>query len=234
MKSRRSKILFIVFLAIVVLMAGIAYCLFLHPFWANSGTQTEDGQSDYANQFHIEQYVSDHDEDGDGVNDQTDMLQSTRDYIATKPKYKSKYYSSGYPDDGYGVCTDVVAFACKGSGYDLMQLVADDVQAAQDDYGIETPDANIDFRRVGNLNTYFSRHAQSLTTDLGNIEEWQGGDIVVFSSHIAIVSDKRNKKGIPYIIHHVSAAQKAYEEDKMQRWEKKAGIIGHYRIGEVQ
>ena len=115
-----------------------------------------------------------------------------------------------------------------------MQLVADDVQAARDDYGIETPDANIDFRRVGNLNTYFSRHAQSLTTDLGNIEEWQGGDIVVFSSHIAIVSDKRNKKGIPYIIHHVSAAQKAYEEDKMQRWEKKAGIIGHYRIGEVQ
>ena len=116
MKSRRSKILFIVFLAIVVLMAGIAYCLFLHPFWVNSGTQAEDGQSDYADQFHIEQYVSDHDEDGDGVNDQTDMLQSTRDYIATKPKYKSKYYSSGYPDDGYGVCTDVVAFACKGSG----------------------------------------------------------------------------------------------------------------------
>lgn len=116
MKSRRSKILFIVFLAIVVLMAGIAYCLFLHPFWANSGTQAEDGQSDYADQFHIEQYVCDHDEDGDGVNDQTDMLQSTRDYIATKPKYKSKYYSSGYPDDGYGVCTDVVAFACKGSG----------------------------------------------------------------------------------------------------------------------
>ena len=116
MKSRRSKILFIVFLAIVVLMAGIAYCLFLHPFWANSGTQAEDGRSDYADQFHIEQYVCDHDEDGDGVNDQTDMLQSTRDYIATKPKYKSKYYSSGYPDDGYGVCTDVVAFACKGSG----------------------------------------------------------------------------------------------------------------------
>lgn len=66
-------------------MAGIAYCFFLHPFWANSGTQAEDGQSDYADQFHIEQYVSDHDEDGDGVNDQTDMLQSTRDYIATKP-----------------------------------------------------------------------------------------------------------------------------------------------------
>ena len=134
-------------------MAGIAYCLFLHPFWANSGTQTEDGQSDYADQFHIEQYVSDHDEDGDGVNDQTDMLQSTRDYIATKPKYKSKYYSSGYPDDGYGVCTDVVAFACKGSGYDLMQLVADDVQAAQDDYGIETPDANIEISKNGRAAT---------------------------------------------------------------------------------
>lgn len=49
-----------------------------------------------------------------GVDDQTDILNSTREYIATKPKYKSKYYNSGYSDDEYGVCTDVIAFALLG------------------------------------------------------------------------------------------------------------------------
>lgn len=179
---------------------------------------------------HIEQYVSGHDEDGDGIDDQMDLLTSSREYIATKPKYKSRYYSGGYPNDGYGVCTDVVAFAFRGAGYDLMRLVEEDVQSSPEAYGIETPDANIDFRRVDNLNVYFSRHAKSLTTDLHDISSWQGGDIVVFSGHVAMISDKRNKKGIPYIIHHVSVTQKNYEEDKLERWEKKAGIIGHYRL----
>ena len=104
--------------------------------------------------------------------------------------------------------------------------------AAPDAYEIETPDSNIDFRRVGNLNVYFSRHAQSLTTDLNDIKSWQGGDIVVFGTHVAIVSDKRNSKGIPYILHLVSPTQKAYEQDGMEHWEKKAGIMGHYRMGQ--
>ena len=41
------------------------------------------------------------DKDGDGIDDQADILQSALDYIAAKPKYKSKYYRTGYPDDGY-------------------------------------------------------------------------------------------------------------------------------------
>jgi len=104
--------------------------------------------------------------------------------------------------------------------------------SSTDAYEIETPDSNIDFRRVGNLNVYFSRHAQSLTTDLNDIKSWQGGDIVVFGTHVAIVSDKRNSKGIPYILHLVSPTQKAYEQDGMEHWEKKAGIMGHYRMGQ--
>lgn len=50
--------------------------------------------------FGIETYKSLIDKDGDGIDDQTDFLQSVRNYIATKPKYKSKYYRTGYPDDG--------------------------------------------------------------------------------------------------------------------------------------
>ena len=67
----------------------------------------------YTNEdFGIETFVSSVDKDGDGLDDQSDMLQSVKEYLATNPQYKSKYYGTGYPDDEYGVCTDVVALEC--------------------------------------------------------------------------------------------------------------------------
>ena len=96
--------------------------------------------------FGIEDFHSSVDKDGDGIDDQTDILQGARDYISTNPVYKSKYYSTGsYPDDKYGVCTDVVANAMKSAGYDLMELVNADILADPEDYNIEEPDINIDF-----------------------------------------------------------------------------------------
>ena len=66
--------------------------------------------------FGIQNYRSMVDKDMDGIDDQTDILQNVREYIASKPKYRSKYYETGYPNDGYGVCTDVVAFGLRGGG----------------------------------------------------------------------------------------------------------------------
>ena len=121
--------------------------------------------------FGIETYKSLVDKDGDGIDDQTDFLQSVRRYIATKPKYKSKYYRTGYPDDGYGVCTDVIAFGLKDTGYDLRELVDADIRANKKLYQLEVVDKNIDFRRVNNLRIFFERNAKSLTTDLTDIKE---------------------------------------------------------------
>lgn len=177
--------------------------------------------------FNISTYVSPYDQDQDGMDDQSDILSSVRTYIATKPKYQSKYYGSGYPDDEYGVCTDVVAFGLLGAGYDLMMLVNNDVKARNDVYKINTIDKKIDFRRVNNLKIFFDEHALSLTIDVHDIHAWQGGDIIVFKKHIGVVSDKRNKKGIPYVIHHGSPYQLFYEEDIL---EQRSDIIGHYRI----
>ena len=92
-----------------------------------------------------------------------------------------------------------------------------------DEYDIDIADKKIDFRRVLNLNTFLQNNAITLTNNVNEIEKWQGGDIVVFERHIAIVSDKRNRKGIPYIIHH--GGQIFYEEDAITRFK----IIGHYR-----
>ena len=150
--------------------------------------------------------------------------------MSTQPKYQSKYYNTGYPNDGYGVCTDVVASALRGAGYDLMALVDNDIASNPDDYDINEPDANIDFRRVKNLQVYFEHNATSLTTDISQIGQWQGGDIVVFNNHIGIVSDRRNATGVPYIIHHASPWQKSYEEDIL---ETRNDIVGHYGIGQL-
>lgn len=174
--------------------------------------------------FGIETYKSLVDKDGDGIDDQTDFLQSVRNYIATKPKYKSKYYRTGYPDDGFGVCTDVIAFGLRGAGYDLMELVNADIKANKKIYQVDIVDKNIDFRRVNNLRIFFERNAKSLTTDLTDIKEWQGGDIIVFKTHIGVVSDKRNWRGIPFIIHNGGFH---FEEDIL---EYRTDIVGHFRM----
>lgn len=178
--------------------------------------------------FGIETYKSNVDKDNDGIDDQTDILNNVRSYIATKPQYESKYYAGGYPDDGYGVCTDVVAFGLRGAGYDLRELVNEDIKNNQDKYNIEVRDKNIDYRRVRNLLLYLQDNSINLTTDIDDIETWQGGDIVVFSTHIGIVSDKRNKRGIPYVIHHERPYQEEYEEDILSS--RKNDIKGHFRI----
>lgn len=178
--------------------------------------------------FKITPFISEKDTDGDGIDDQTDILNNARAYIKTRPKYKSKYYSTGYPDDGYGVCTDVVAQALLDAGYDLQTLVDNSIKNNPELYKIEKRDPNIDFRRVVNLNVFFSENAQSLTTDINDIAAWQGGDIVCFSHHIGIVSNRRNSRGVPYVIHHANPLQVRYEEDIL---EKRDDIIGHYRIG---
>lgn len=177
--------------------------------------------------FNIVTYKSNVDKDNDGVDDETDILMNAKRYIAMKPKYKSKYYSNGYPDDMYGVCTDVVGYALYNSGYDLMYLVNEDIVNNKELYDIDIIDKNIDFRRVKNLKVYFDNHAISLTTDINKIEKWQGGDIVVFKKHIGIISDNRNKRGIPFVIHHANNYQLYYEEDILQN---RHDIIGHYRI----
>lgn len=177
--------------------------------------------------FGIADYVSQRDQDGDGVDDQTDLLEGAKAYVATNPHYRSAYYEGGYPDDGYGVCTDVVAQGMLAAGYDLRQLVDADIRAHPEDYGLETPDPNIDFRRVRNLAVYFAHTAVALTTDPAEIAEWQGGDIVIFARHIGVVSDRRNADGVPYLIHHSHPMQMEYEQDVLG---DRSDIIGHYRV----
>jgi len=215
----------IIFLALVLIFGAFLSLLFIVLTEQRSLTSAKRLQDKY--EGNIEFIKSEKDTDSDGIDDRTDILQGALDYVATRPVYKSKYYAGGYPDDGFGVCTDVVAFAFKAAGFDLMNLVQEDIAENPEDYDIETPDANIDFRRVKNLQVYFENTALSLTLDVHEIDQWQGGDIVVFKNHIGIVSGRRNKNGVSYVIHHVGSLQKSYEEDIL---ESRDDITGHFRL----
>ena len=214
----KKNTLIILTLAIIIAIF-ISYILYIYNYIPHKKYSNKD--------FNIKTYTSRIDKDNDGVDDQTDILNNVKDYIKKQPKYKSKYYDTGYPNDKYGVCTDVVAFGLKGAGYDLMELVNEDIKNNKDLYNIDTIDKNIDFRRGKNLKIYFERNTISLTTDPKKIEEWQAGDIVIFKKHIGIVSDKRNKRGVPFIIHHANPYQRYYEEDIL---EYRNDIVGHYRV----
>ena len=209
-------------IAIYVVAIVIIISTFAYRHYQNPSIKRPTGK------YQVKQYHSNNDQDNDGIDDQVDILENALEYISTKPKYQSKYYSTGYSDDEYGVCTDVVAHALNNAGYDLMTLIQEDIQNHPSDYAIDQPDINIDFRRVRNLKVYFDHTAQILTTDVKDFEDWQGGDIIIFRNHIGIVSDRRNERGAPYVIHHDSPWQLAYEQDIL---EKRNDIVGHYRIG---
>lgn len=215
----RKKVLIISSIILIITILLTTYILYMFNYIPHKKYSNAD--------FGIETYISLIDKDEDGIDDQTDILNNVRNYLKTKPKYKSKYYAGGYPDDEYGVCTDVVAFGLKNAGYDLQELVNNDIVNNPERYNIEKVDKNIDFRRVKNLKIYFDNNAIKLTLDPKDIANFQGGDIVVYNNHIAIVSNKRNHKGINFIIHHYSPHQRYYEEDALESYGK---IIGHYRI----
>ena len=182
--------------------------------------------------FNIDILKSEIDYDNDGIDDYTDILNGAKEVGKNKPNYKSVYYDGGYPPDDEGVCTDVIWRALKNAGYNLKELVDEDIQNNREKYKrIINIDPNIDFRRVYNLHVFFENNTLSLTTDISKIEEFQPGDILIFKNdkHIGIVSDKRNKKGIPYLIHHTESIKNNInnlEEDILESYT----IIGHYRF----
>lgn len=216
----KKKLIVIIVVVILLIVLGIGfYFLDYYNLISKKYYTGED--------FEIEYQLSGNDYDEDGIDDYVEMLNGARKFVEQKPKYKSEYYDGGYPPEGVGVCTDVVAAAFLEAGYDLRELVDSDIRSNRDSYpNITVVDKNIDYRRVRNLKIFLERNAISLTTDIHDINQWQGGDIVVFPSHIAIVSDRRNKDGVTYIIHH--GGQPVYEEDGLKRYDGK--VIGHYRL----
>ena len=94
--------------------------------WQNYFAYDENGRPPDRYRGDIPTITGTSDADGDGIPDQQDILQGALDYVATRPRYKSAYFVGGWPTDGTGVCTDVVAYGMRAAGLDLPTLVDND------------------------------------------------------------------------------------------------------------
>ncbi|AEY65896.1 DUF1287 domain-containing protein [Clostridium sp. BNL1100] len=220
-----------VFLASIVLAAGFIALLSYSHF------AFQDAFFFLRGEVKIDRLICHGDMDGDGISDNEDIVQGARLEISNRTKYQSTYYEGGYPPKSEGVCTDVVWRALKNAGYDLKAHMDVDISKNTIDYknGIIIPDPNIDFRRVKNQYVFFKKFATNLTTevkpfDRKNLYEWQPGDIVILknSDHVAVISDKRRRDGVPGIIHNSSTFP--MEENLLLKWSKNGRIIGHFRF----
>ena len=149
------------------------------------------------------------------------------------PGYQSMQYPKGDLPIERGVCTDVIVRAFRaGLGLDLQKLVHEDMKSNFKKYprnwGLESPDNNIDHRRVENLQTYFKRRGWSIVVS-HKADDYKPGDLVTCLvppnlPHIMIVSDKESIAGRPFVIHNIGAGAK--EEDRLFEFKHTA----HYRI----
>lgn len=176
----------------------------------------------------IQRELAETDYDGDGIDDYTEFLNGARKDVKNHPRYDGSYVEGGFPPETQGVCTDVIWRAFREAGYDLREMVDQDIAERPEAYPwITERDKNIDFRRVANLEEFFREHGMKLSNDWRDLEEWQPGDIIIAANgtHIGIVSDRRTKDGRPYIIHNEGQPQR--EEDYLKRGK----VTGHYRWG---
>ncbi|MBE6418419.1 MAG: DUF1287 domain-containing protein [Akkermansiaceae bacterium] len=150
------------------------------------------------------------------------------------PSYVTLSYPGGDVAQESGVCTDVVIRAMRLLGLDLQKAVHEDMKRNFSAYpsrkiwGLKRPDKNIDHRRVPNLQTYFNRRGWSVAITQ-NPADYLPGDIVTCMlmgdsiPHMMIVSDRKNKEGVPLVIHNIGGGTQ--EEDELFSFT----LTGHYR-----
>ncbi len=155
------------------------------------------------------------DDDEDGIPDALDILLGAKKAVMNGATYRSSYHKLEYPGGDVprdeGVCSDVVVRALRNAGYDLQQLVQDDIKQSPKSYPtVEKPDSNIDHRRVRVLLPWFERHWRALPLDAdATASVHLPGDVVFFDTlrgpepdHLGIVSDQIGKSGKPLVINN--------------------------------
>jgi uncharacterized protein YijF (DUF1287 family) len=166
------------------------------------------------------------------------LLAAARRQVGVTVQYDAAYSRLAFPNGDVprerGVCCDVIVRAYRDAlQLDLQALVNRDMRSAFAEYphkwGLRHADANIDHRRVPNLQAWLARHHAQLPLPR-DLAAWQPGDIFTsapsmgahIGTHIGFVSDRAGARG-PMIIHNIG--QGAREEDALGDWP----LTGRYR-----
>lgn len=184
-----------------------------------------------------------------GSMDLTDIQKNIVLKILELPERDIKYGYEVFPDTGYPsnniwISTDVISVTLKECGYNLMELIYEDMIDHKEDYpldikGRKTPIKYIDFRDVFFQEKFFSRNALTTLPHEYDPEDenrdflWQPGDIVYFQFDEdnpyadlgGFISPHASDEGIPLVIMISSEFGKVSEVDVLMEYK----IVGHYR-----
>jgi uncharacterized protein len=148
------------------------------------------------------------------------------------PSYVKIQYPNGDVPIDRGVCTDVIVRAFRNVDIDFQELIHKDMlsefKAYPNVWGLKKPDANIDHRRVQNIQKYLERANRSVPVS-ANDTDYVPGDIVTWLvpgdlPHIGLVSNVPVEGTRRYgIVHNIGEGARL--EDVLFTFK----ITGHYR-----
>lgn len=233
--KKKAKTTILVFVLIVLVFILIVVGLIAYDYYKKDSQKlipvTENKTYYNLSDFGFVPLKSSNDYNDNSKDDYIDIFEGAKQYAEFNPKYKSEYYAGGYPPvEKEGVSSDLIWYSLKQAGYDLKSLVSKDINNNKKKYRYSLLDENIDFRKVENLDVFFSRYAKDLTTDINEVGQFIPGDVLIFDydEFAAIVSDKYTKDGVPYIISNRSTTQKQKEENIIEKITM--DITSHYRF----
>lgn len=154
--------------------------------------------------------------DDDGVPDPLDVLLGAKKAALNADRYDGRYVHIGYPlgdvPREIGVCTDVIVRSFRNAGYDLQQLVHEDVERTRARYPmINRPNADIDHRRVKSLLPYFQRNMLARSVALADpLDPLRAGDVIFMDTfptrpgteHVGVLAETLNANGQPLVINN--------------------------------
>lgn len=160
-------------------------------------------------------------------------------YSGSSVTYDPAYYKIPYPGGDVpankGVAADLLVRCYRKLGIDLQKEIHEDMESHFRLYpqlwAATSPDANIDHRRVPNLQRFFSRKGETLPVS-SDPTGYLPGDIVVWAlanaeTHIGIVVPCAPGDGggeNPWVVHHPAGGGVKWEKALFDHQ-----ILGHFR-----
>jgi uncharacterized protein YijF (DUF1287 family) len=158
-------------------------------------------------------------------------------------EYDETFYPIAYPAGdvpaGKGKSEDIVIRGYRALGIDLQQLVHEDMEASFREYPqlfkATGPNPSVDHRRAANLQRFFERHGETLSTSIKNLGDYRPGDLVIWThpgqaggstieTRIGVVVPGPDGGAEPWVVHNNSAGP-VWENALISQQ-----VIGHYRF----
>jgi hypothetical protein len=161
-------------------------------------------------------------------------------YSGSQVTYDPAYYNIQYPGGDVpaakGVAADLLIRCYRKLGIDLQREIHEDMESHFRLYpqlwAAAAPDSSIDHRRVPNLQRFFSRKGEILSTS-SDPSEYKVGDIVIWAlsnaeTHIGIVVPSAPgdaSSTTPWVVHHPAGGGVKWEKALFDQQ-----ILGHFRF----